>query len=109
MKIIETGIVISDTKDSPVFECVGFQQISHCDSKGKWHNTGYEVLQYCILDDIDPRQVDPPEGHPLNLPCLRDGVCIWKGIIKKRGMLLTSAPLDEVQLTFDLEPKVKKP
>lgn len=101
-KIIETGIIISDVKDSPVFECVAFQQISYCDSKGKWHNTGLEVFQYCILEDIDPDQ-------KVNLPCLRNGRCIWKGIIKKRGLLLRSAPLDEVQMTFDLEPKVKKP
>jgi len=95
MKIVETGIVIADTEKSPAFECVGFQQISFCDPKGKWHSSGYEVLQYCIIDDIDKRQ-------DVNLPCLRDGICIWKAILKKRGMMLHSVPLDEVQLSLDL-------
>ena len=95
MKIIETGIVITDTKDSPAFECVGFQQLSHTDHKGKLHAGGYEVLQHCIIDDIDKRQ-------KVNLPCLRNGVCIWKAIVMERGMTLHSVPLDSLQLTFDL-------
>ena len=82
-KIIETGIIISDVKDSPVFECVGFQQISYCDGKGKWHNTGLEVFQYCILEDIDPDQ-------KVNLPCLRDGRCIWKGITQSNEHVIAS-------------------
>ena len=95
MKIIETGIVITDTKDSPAFECVGFQQLSHTDHKGKLHAGGYEVLQHCIIDDIDKRQ-------KVNLPCLRDGFCIWKNIVLKKRLTLHSTPLDSVQLTFDL-------
>ena len=101
MRIVETGIVVKDTRDSPAFECVGFQQISFCDPKGKWHNNGYAVLQYCIIDDIDKRQ-------DVNLPCLRNGVCLWKAILLRKGMVLYSTPLEEVQLSLDLYPQGAK-
>jgi len=101
MRIVETGIVVKDTKYSPAFECVGFQHISFCDDKGKWHNNGYAVLQYCTIDDIDKRQ-------DVNLPCLRDGVCIWKAILLRKGMVLYSTPLEEVQLSLDLYPQGAK-
>ncbi len=101
MKIVETGIVVTDTAKSPAHECVGFQQIAYRDDKGKWHTTGWEVLQCCIIDDIDKRQ-------NVNLPCLRDGVCIWKHIVKRKGLTLHSVPLDEVQLSLDLFPQGAK-
>ena len=73
MRIIETGITLVRASESPVSDCVGFQQIAHQDDKGTWLTDGYELLQYCIRDDVDERQ------GPI-LPCQSSdrGRCIWQ-------------------------------
>jgi len=99
MNIIETGIVIKDLKECPVDHCVGFQEIAVCNVKGKWTTIGYEVLQYCIRSDTDPRQRADLSDV---LPCMATGRCVWADIRKKRGITLLSQPIKESQLSFDI-------
>ena len=99
MNIVETGIVIKNPNVFPMDHCVGYQAIDVQDASGKWHNIGYEVLQYCIRADVDPRQI---EDGTFYLPRLATKRCIWADIQKRRGVLIHSEPVKEVQLPFPI-------